>query len=66
MSLTRDRAGLPAAFYVESYLAFALPAMALGFAAPALGLVHASYIYGSAVVLLPATSLIAGRLFSAR
>jgi len=66
LAKTHERAGLLAAFYVVSYLAFALPAMALGVAAPMIGLAHAAYFYGAAVVLLAATSLVASRLFSGR
>lgn len=56
-----ERAGLLSAFYVQSYLAFALPAIAMGLAVPRLGLSNAAYIYGSVVVLLALISLVATR-----
>lgn len=54
-----ERAGLLAAFYVESYLAFSLPAIMAGLAAPLLGLGLSSDIYGAAIILLALTSLVA-------
>jgi len=54
-----ERGALLAALYVESYLAFSLPAIAVGFAAPLLGLEAASYIYGGAVIVLSLISLAA-------
>jgi MFS family permease len=56
-----ERAGLLSTFYVQSYLAFALPAIAVGLAVPELGLSNAAYIYGSVVVALALISLIATR-----
>ncbi len=56
-----ERAGLLAAFYVESYLAFSLPAIMAGLAAPLLGLGLSSDIYGAAIILLALTSLVAMR-----
>ena len=54
-----QRAGLLAAFYLQSYLAFALPAVAAGLSVPLLGLSAVAYIYGAAVILLSVTSMIA-------
>jgi len=54
-----ERAGLLAAFYVESYLAFSLPVILIGIAAPHFGLPVASYLYGGALILLAAMSLLA-------
>jgi MFS transporter len=54
-----QRAGLLAAFYVQSYLAFSLPAVAAGVAVPLIGLSATAYIYGAAVIGLAATSTIA-------
>ena len=54
-----ERAGLLAAYFVESYLAFAIPAIAAGLAAPVLGLVTTSYIYGAVMIGLIAVSLVA-------
>lgn len=57
-----ERAGLLAAFFVQSYLAFSLPAVLVGVAAPVLGLEYSAYFYGAAVMVLAAISLIAARL----
>jgi MFS family permease len=57
-----ERAGLLSAFYVESYLAFSLPAILAGLLAPRFGLPLSAYIYGSVVLLLALTSLVAVRL----
>jgi MFS family permease len=56
-----ERAGLLSAFYVQSYLAFALPAIAVGLAVPQFGLSNAAYVYGSVVVALALISLVATR-----
>jgi MFS family permease len=56
-----ERAGLLSTFYVQSYLAFSLPAIAVGLAAPTLGLSNSAYLYGGVVMLLAAISLIATR-----
>lgn len=56
-----ERAGLLSTFYVQSYLAFALPAIAVGLAVPQIGLSNAAYIYGSVVIALALVSLIATR-----
>ncbi|MGF0537947.1 MFS transporter [Agrobacterium sp. ES01] len=56
-----DRAALLSTFFVQSYLAFALPAIAAGMAAPVLGLVTTTYLYGTAIVILALTSLVAIR-----
>jgi MFS family permease len=53
-----ERAGLLSAFYVESYVAFSLPAILAGLAAPRLGLELTTYIYGAAIILLASASLI--------
>ncbi len=54
-----QRAGLLAAFYVECYLAFSLPAIVAGLAVPYAGLTMTAYVYGVAVIVLVAISLIA-------
>jgi MFS family permease len=59
---TGERAGLLAAFYVESYLAFSLPAIGLGLLAPVLGLTVAAYAYGIAVLVLAISTLAATHL----
>jgi hypothetical protein len=48
--LIRRSSGL-SAYFVESYLAFALPAVAAGLAAPRFGLVTTALYYGSALAL---------------
>lgn len=57
-----ERAGLLSAFYVESYLAHALPAIAVGFLAPVIGLQISAYVYGIVVLVLALSSLGAVRL----
>ena len=54
-----ERAGLLSAYFVQSYLAFSLPAILAGMAAPHLGLAATSYAYGVAVILLTLASLAA-------
>lgn len=53
----QERAALMAVFYLISYVAFCLPAIAAGFLAQALGLVGAIEIYGGAVMALAASAL---------
>jgi MFS family permease len=52
IALPAERGGLFAAFYVISYLAFSLPALAAGLADNALGLRPTAIVYGAAVLLL--------------
>jgi hypothetical protein len=54
-----QRAGLLSAFYVQSYLAFALPAVAAGLAVPLIGLSLTAYIYGAVIIVLSVISLAA-------
>ena len=54
-----QRAGLLSAFYVQSYLAFSLPAVAAGLSVPLIGLSTAACLYGAVIVLLAVTSMIA-------
>lgn len=56
-----ERAGLLSAYYLQSYLAFSLPAIAIGLVIPQLGLANAAYIYGSVVIALALVSLLATR-----
>lgn len=51
-----ERAGLLAAYFVQSYLIFAIPAILAGLAVPELGLVTTSEIYGAALIALALTS----------
>ena len=54
-----QRAGLLSAFYVQSYLAFSLPAVAAGLSVPLIGLSIAAYLYGATIILLAVISLMA-------
>ncbi|WP_117195442.1 MFS transporter [Rhizobium terrae] len=56
-----ERAELLSAFLVESYLAFAIPAIVAGLAAPVLGLSMTAYLYGAVVILLAMISIAATR-----
>ena len=51
LASAHERAGLLSAYFVESYLAFALAAIAAGLAAPRFGLVATALVYGSALAL---------------
>ncbi len=55
---SHERAGLLSAYFVESYLAFALPTIAAGLAAPHIGLVATALIYGSALALSAIVTLV--------
>jgi Na+/melibiose symporter-like transporter len=54
-----QRAGLLSAFYVQSYLAFSLPAVAAGLSVPLLGLSTVAYLYGGVIILLAVISMMA-------
>jgi MFS family permease len=54
-----QRAGLLSAFYLQSYLAFALPAVAAGLSVPVIGLATAAYVYGAVIIALAIISLMA-------
>ena len=54
-----ERAGLLAAYFVEAYLAFGVPAIAAGLAAPRLGLIPTTYLYGGSLIVLAIISLTA-------
>ena len=56
-----DRASLLAAYFVESYLAFSLPAIAAGLLAPVLGLVATAELYGAVLLAFIALSAMATR-----
>ncbi|MGF6311379.1 MFS family permease [Bradyrhizobium sp. i1.8.4] len=60
-----QRAGLLSAFYVQSYLAFSLPAVAAGLSVPLIGLSTAAYLYGAVVIVLAIISMVAS-LFTDR
>lgn len=59
LAKTDERAGLLAAFYVEGYLAFSLPAVLTGLTVPMVGLTVAAYAYGAAVILMALASMVA-------
>ncbi|PIK72630.1 MFS transporter, partial [Methylobacterium frigidaeris] len=52
-----ERAGLLAAFYVQSYLAFSLPAVGAGFLARALGYAATADLYAAAILVVSLTGL---------
>ncbi|MDB5505148.1 MAG: putative permease of the major facilitator superfamily [Tardiphaga sp.] len=54
-----QRAGLLSTFYVQSYLAFSLPAVIAGLSVPLIGLDNVAFSYGAAVLLLSLVSLLA-------
>lgn len=58
-----ERAGLMAAFYIMSYLAFCIPAIMAGIATSALGLGVAVTYYGGALIVLAAIALTGMKLF---
>ena len=59
LAKTHERAGLLAAFYVEGYLSFSLPAVLTGFLAPIVGLTLAANVYGTAVIAMALMSMFA-------
>jgi hypothetical protein len=59
LAKTDERAGLLAAFYVEGYLSFSLPAVLAGLAVPMVGLTVAAYAYRTAVIVMAVASMIA-------
>lgn len=61
MAEAHQRASLFSAFLVESYLAFAIPAILAGMAAPHIGLSATALVYGSVIVVLTLISLAAMR-----
>ncbi|WP_315765664.1 MFS transporter [Bradyrhizobium sp. SZCCHNR2009] len=57
-----ERAGLLSAFYLQSYLAFAIPAVAAGLSVPWIGLSMVAYVYGAVIIVLTVISWIASLL----
>jgi hypothetical protein len=57
-----ERAGLLSAFYLQSYLAFAVPAVAAGLAVPLIGLSTVAYVYGAVTVVLAIISGVASMM----
>ncbi|RUM25761.1 MFS transporter [Rhizobium vallis] len=56
-----ERAGLLSAFYIQSYLAFSLPAILAGFLAKSAGYALTTDIYASAILLLMGVGIMAVR-----
>ncbi|MBB3567963.1 MFS transporter [Rhizobium sp. BK491] len=56
-----ERAGLLSAFYIQSYLAFSVPAILAGFLSKALGFAEATDIYAAAILLLIGWGVVALR-----
>ncbi|MET0748030.1 MAG: MFS transporter [Rhizobium sp.] len=56
-----ERAGLLSAFYIESYLAFSLPAIGAGFLAKGLGYVATTDLYAGAIILMMVLGVLALR-----
>ncbi|WP_457588248.1 MFS transporter [Ensifer canadensis] len=56
-----ERAGLLSAFYIQSYLAFSLPAMAAGFLAKSLGYQATTDIYAAVIIVTAVAGLMASR-----
>lgn len=61
-----ERGGLFAVFYVVSYLAFSIPALAAGLASTSAGLRSTAIVYGAAVLALSLTAAWAQRRLSTR
>jgi len=57
-----DRAALMSAFYFESYLANALPAMIAGYAAQHIGLFATATLFGAVIIALALLSLVLGAI----
>jgi predicted MFS family arabinose efflux permease len=58
LALPHQRAGLLSMIFVICYLAFSLPTIAAGLAVPAIGMTLTLDLYGAAVIVLAAISLI--------
>ena len=58
---SHQRAGLFSAFLIKSYLAFAVPAILAGIAAPHIGLTQTAFVYGMTIVILALVSLLVVR-----
>ncbi len=56
-----ERAGLLSAFYIQSYLAFSVPAILAGFLSKTLGFAEAADIYAGAILLLVGWGVLALR-----
>jgi len=58
LAASHERAGLLSAYFVASYLCFALPAVGAGLAAPSFGLVTTALAYGTVLALCALATLI--------
>jgi MFS family permease len=54
-----QRAGLLSAFYLQSYLAFSVPAVVAGLSIPQIGLSTTAYLYGAVIIVLAFISMMA-------
>ncbi len=63
---SHQRAGLLSAYFVESYLAFALPAVLAGLAAPHFGLVATALVYGAVLALCAVVTLVIETMAASR
>jgi len=54
-----QRAGLLSAFYLQSYLAFSVPAVVAGLSIPVIGLSTTAYLYGAVIITLAFISMMA-------
>lgn len=61
LAKAEERAGLLSAFYIQSYLAFSLPAMAAGFFAKTLGYQATTDIYAAVIIATAVGGLMASR-----
>ncbi|MCL3819454.1 MFS transporter [Aeromicrobium wangtongii] len=64
LAAPHERGELFAAVFVISYLAFGIPAVLAGIAAPHLGLAQTTYVYGSVVVVLSGSAAVLRRFGS--
>jgi hypothetical protein len=56
---SHQRAALLSAFYLQSYLAFAVPAVVAGLSVPQIGLATTAYLYGAVIIVLAFISMLA-------
>jgi MFS family permease len=61
-----ERAGLLSAYYVQSYLAFSIPAILAGYLTGLLGIARTADIYAAAIIVMSAAGLLALRAARAR
>lgn len=64
LAAPHERGELFAAVFVVSYLAFGIPAVLAGVAAPHIGLAETTYVYGGVVVVLSGTAALLRRFAS--